>query len=264
MSESTLQNPAAGAAAPAKRHWLRWLLVLLFCGILLFLAITWLTLPDVTALESAAPKATAMMTWREKQAGNKGSKLRRSYIWVPGRRVSGYLREAVLIAEDDKFFQHQGFDWEEMRQAMEKNREKGRVVRGGSTITQQLAKNLYLNPARTPWRKVREALIAREMEKKLSKWRILELYLNVIEWGDGIYGAEAAARAWFHKSAAELTPAEAIRLASVIINPHRYSPLNNTSQRIRNRRLLLTERMYQRHLFDAAVYEALRQEFSGS
>ncbi|HOT96380.1 MAG TPA: monofunctional biosynthetic peptidoglycan transglycosylase [bacterium] len=265
MNESPSQNPPAEAAVvPAKRRWLLWIPAALLLGTLLFLLITWLTLPDVTALNAAPPKATAMMAYREKQAGNKGVKLRRAYIWIPGRQISGYLRDAVLIAEDDKFFQHQGFDWEEMRQAMEKNREKGKVVRGGSTITQQLAKNLYLNPSRTPWRKVREALIAREMEKKLSKWRILELYLNVIEWGDGVYGAEAAARAWFHKSAAELTPAEAIRLASVIINPRRYSPLNNTNQRMRNRRLMLAERMYQRNLFDAAVYEALRLEFAGS
>ncbi|HNW59642.1 MAG TPA: monofunctional biosynthetic peptidoglycan transglycosylase [bacterium] len=257
-------TPAAEAPPPAgaRRHYGRLILAALLLAGLLFVLLTWLTLPDVAGLQTAAPTTTAMMEYREARAREAGVKLRRSYIWVPGRRISGFLREAVLISEDDKFFQHQGFDWEEMRQAMEKNREKGKVVRGGSTITQQLAKNLYLNPSRTPWRKVKEALIARRMEAQLSKWRILELYLNVIEWGDGVYGAEAAARTWFHKPAAELTPAESIRLASVIINPHRYSPLNNTNKRMRNKRLLLAERMFKRNLFDAAVYQELQLEFT--
>ena len=222
----------------------------------------YLNLPDVGRLNESTPRVTAMMAYREAQYQEKGIKLRRYVVWIPGKHISSYLRDAVLISEDDKFFQHQGFDWEEMRQAMEKNREKNKVVRGGSTITQQLAKNLYLKPVRTPWRKLREALIAREMEKKLSKWRILELYLNLIEWGDGIYGCEAAARYYYQKSAAELTPSEAIRLASVIINPHRYSPQNDTNRRMRNKRMLLAERMYKRKLFDEATYQTLYEEFS--
>jgi monofunctional biosynthetic peptidoglycan transglycosylase len=247
----------------SKRRILLFTLLVLAAAAVLAVGGLLLTLPDVAALKENTPKVTAMMEYREAQARAKGVRLRRSCIWISGRRISGYLRDAVLISEDDKFFQHQGFDWEEMRQAMEKNREKKRVVRGGSTITQQLAKNLYLKPTRTPWRKLREALIARAMEEKLSKWRILELYLNVIEWGDGIYGCEAAARHYYQKSAAEVTPSEAIRLASIIINPHRYSPLNDTNKRMRSRRLLLAERMYKRNLFDETVYAALREEFAG-
>lgn len=222
-----------------------------------------LSLPDIAALKSAPPQTTAMMKYREAEYRQKGRKIRQQYAWVPLGRISSYLREAVLIAEDDKFFQHQGFDWEEMQKSFEKNREKGKVVRGGSTITQQLAKNLYLNPSRTPWRKLREALIARQIEKELPKRRILELYLNVIEWGDHIYGVEAASRHYFAKSAAALTPGEAIRLASVIINPRRYSPVTDTNKRMRSKRLLLASRMYQRQLFDEDTYRALTAEFSG-
>jgi len=263
MAEPDQNSPAAGEEGRGSRKWILVILltVLVVCPLGAAAAL-FLTLPDVEKLSEAPPAVTAMMKYREEQAEKKGRTLRRRYDWVPGRRISPYLRNAVLIAEDDKFFQHQGFDWEEMRQAMEKNRDKKRIVRGGSTITQQLAKNLYLKPARTPWRKLREALIARRLEKKLTKPRILELYLNVIEWGEGLYGCEAAARHYFGKSAAQLTPAEAIRLASVIINPHRYSPLSDKSRRMRDRRLMLAEVMYKRHLFDEAVYEALRAEFS--
>lgn len=263
MTEPDQNSPAPEEGRVRSRG--RLLLIVpavLAAGLLLAAAIILLTLPDVEKLRESRPETTAMMEYREAQSRAKGRSFRPRYYWIPGHRISSYLRDAVLIAEDDKFFQHQGFDWEEMRQAMEKNREKKRIVRGGSTITQQLAKNLYLKPVRTPWRKLREALIARELEKKLTKVRILELYLNVIEWGDGIYGCEAAARHYYGKPASQLTPAEAIRLASVIINPHRYSPLSDKSRRMRDKRLLLTETMYKRHLFDEAVYQALRSEFS--
>jgi len=133
---------------------------------------------------------------------------------------------------------------------------------GGSTITQQLAKNLYLKPTRTPWRKIREAIIAQQLEKELSKRRILELYLNVIEWGNGIYGIEAAAKAYYQKSAAELNASESIRLASILVNPHRYSPTSNSNRRMRNKRLLLAERMFKRKLYDEAMYQSLVEEFN--
>jgi monofunctional glycosyltransferase len=264
LTELTIQN----SQEPGEKRHRSWVknAAIIFSGLILLFAciigIISITLPDVSRLKDEAPQVTAMMQYREAQYKEKGRRLGRRYIWVPGKRISSYLRDAVLISEDDKFFQHEGFDWDEMRQAMEKNQEEHKIVRGGSTITQQLAKNIYLKPARTPWRKLREALIAREMEKKLSKWRILELYLNVIEWGDGIYGIEAAARSYYGKSAAELTPSESIRLASVIVNPHRYSALSNSSKRIRNKRLLLTERMFKRGLFDEATCQELREEFS--
>lgn len=265
MTDEIPPLPAGDSDSPRPRR-LR-LFVLITGGLVLLaglaVAAAILTLPDITALKSAAPPTTAMMQYREAEYRHKGRKLRRQYTWVPLGRISSYLRDAVLIAEDDKFFQHQGFDWDEMQKSLEKNREKGKVVRGGSTITQQLAKNLFLKPSRTPWRKLREALIARQIEKELPKRRILELYLNVIEWGDHIYGIEAASQYYFAKSAAALTPGEAIRLASVIINPRRYSPVTDTSKRMRSKRLLLASRMYQRQLFGEETYRALTAEFSG-
>ncbi len=260
-------KPVAEAVAPApkRRPWGKiagfsvlgvLLLILVFTGII------YVTLPNVEEVRERNPKETAIMRHREAQFKEKGKKLRRIHYWAPLSRISPLLIQAVLISEDDKFFQHEGFDWEEMREAMEKNLDRKQVVRGGSTITQQLAKNLYLRPARTPWRKLQEALIARKLEKTLSKRRILELYLNVIEWGDGLYGAEAAARTCFGKAAAELTPAEAIRLVSVIINPHRYSAVSNASKRMRNKRLLLAQRMYQRELFDEPTFQSLCEDFS--
>ncbi len=252
-------------AAKPRKSWLR-LTGFFFFGVLVVIGVmaaaVYLTLPDVTVVKDANPKETAIMKYREAQSLEKGKKLRRVHHWAPLSRISPLLINAVLISEDDKFFQHEGFDWEEMRESMEKNLDRKKVVRGGSTITQQLAKNLYLRPARTPWRKLQEALIARKLEKNLRKRRILELYLNVIEWGDGIYGAEAAARINFGKSAAELSPAEAIRLASVIINPHRYSAISNTNKRMRNKRLLLAERMFKRTLYDESTYQLLKDEFS--
>ncbi|MBE0664500.1 MAG: transglycosylase domain-containing protein, partial [Candidatus Aminicenantes bacterium] len=162
----------------------------------------WLTLPSVSWLIKKNPTETAMMKFRSEQARQKGKKPRRYWKRVPLSRISPYLIQAVLIAEDDKFFEHEGFDWDSMRQALETNIAKKRVRRGGSTITQQLAKNLFLKPSQNIVRKLREAAIAVKLERELSKKRILELYLNLIEWGNGIYGAEAAARSWFSCPAA--------------------------------------------------------------
>ena len=164
-------------------------LVLLLAGGLVF----WLTLPDVTWLAKTNPTETAMMGFRAEQSKLKGLRARRFWKRVPLSRISPCLIQAVLIAEDDKFFAHEGFDWESMRGALESNIGRKRGLRGGSTITQQLAKNLFLSSEQSIWRKLREAAIAWKLEGALSKKRILELYLNVIDWGTGIYGAEAAA-----------------------------------------------------------------------
>ncbi len=164
------------------------------------------------------------MKYREKEAERKGMKYRISRVWVPLSRVSPYLIKAVLIAEDDKFWRHEGFDYEAIRKAMEKDIKAKKFKLGGSTISQQLAKNLYLSPAKNPFRKVAEAVITWRMEKVLTKRRILELYLNVIEWGEGIFGAEAASRHYFGKSSSELTAEEASRLAAVLPNPRKYRP----------------------------------------
>lgn len=180
--------------------------------------------PDVSKLKKENPGKTSFMEYREREWEKKGKKIRIIQVWVPLSRVSPYLIKAVLIAEDDKFWKHEGFDYEAMQKAMEKDIKAKKFKLGGSTISQQLVKNLYLSPAKNPLRKIAEAVITWRMEKVLSKKRILELYLNVIEWGEGIFGAEAAARHYFGKSAADLSAEEAARLAAVLPNPRKYNP----------------------------------------
>ncbi|MBU4267596.1 MAG: monofunctional biosynthetic peptidoglycan transglycosylase [Acidobacteria bacterium] len=215
----------------------------------------WLTLPSVSWLKKENPKETAMMKFRAEQARQQGKKARRYWKRVPLSRISPYLIQAVLIAEDDKFFEHEGFDWVSMRQALETNIAKKRVRRGGSTITQQLAKNLFLKPSQNIVRKLREAAIAVKLERELSKKRILELYLNLIEWGDNIYGAEAAARSWFSCPAAALTLSQAIRLASILPNPHRFSALDTASTRLNRKRRILAARMLRRRWIQQETYD---------
>ena len=144
------------------------------------------------------------MEIRAREAHDKGEQPRRIQRWVPYPRISSHLKKAVLVAEDSAFWTHGGVDFQQIKESMEVNFERMEFARGASTITQQLAKNLYLSPSKNPVRKIRELLIARRLEAELTKQRILELYLNVIEWGDGIYGADAAARAYFRTPAADL------------------------------------------------------------
>jgi len=184
--------------------------------------------PNVSKLRKENPKKTAMMEYREKEALRKGRKYKVMQIWVPYGSISPYLVKAVLIGEDDKFWHHEGFDYEAIEKAIEKDVMSGKFKAGGSTITQQLAKNLYLSPSKNPLRKLREAIIAWRLEKALSKRRILELYLNTAEWGEGVFGIEAAARYYYGKPASELGPEEAARLAAVLPNPRKYSPLKDS------------------------------------
>lgn len=203
------------------------LFVLLPLGALLFM---WLiTLPDVRSLRSSNPAITALIESRQAQAEAKGHPIGRHWIWVPLSRISPHLRRAVVAAEDASFFTHEGFDWEGMKDAALYDLEKGELKRGGSTITQQLAKNLYLSSERSIFRKAHEALITRSLEHHLTKDRILELYLNVAEWGDGVYGAEAAAHHHFKKPARDLTAEEAAWLAAILPSPRRYDPLRKTT-----------------------------------
>jgi monofunctional glycosyltransferase len=199
----------------------------------------YLTLPDVRVLRTSNPSTTAFMELRAREARAKGEEPRRVQRWVSYARISPNLKRAVLVAEDSAFWQHDGVDYEQLKAAMELNAERGEIVRGGSTITQQLAKNLYLSPSKNPIRKARELWIARRLEAELSKQRILELYLNLIEWGDGIYGAEAAARTYFRKSAAELGPQEAALLAGAIVNPRLLTPAQPTALLRRRQQLIL-------------------------
>lgn len=200
------------------------------------------SLPDVDGLAHRNPGRTSLMTLREKQARAAGQRLKSLLIWKDLDAMSPDLVHAVLLAEDDTFYQHQGFDWKQIEIAVRTNLEKKRYAYGGSTITQQLARTLYLTPKKSLWRKVREAAITWQLERALSKKRILELYLNVVEWGKGVYGAEAAARTYFGKSALELTPDEAVSLASVLPSPRRWSPLSEKAFMARRRTQLL-ERM---------------------
>jgi monofunctional biosynthetic peptidoglycan transglycosylase len=186
-----------------------------------------LLMPDVSKLQRENPAKTSFMKYREKEGEEEGKKYRISQVWIPLSRISPYIIRAVLIAEDDKFWKHEGFDYEAIQKAMEKDIKAKKFKLGGSTVSQQLAKNLYLSPAKNPFRKIAEAVITWRMEKVLSKKRILELYLNVIEWGEGLFGVEAASRQYFGKSAADLSAEEAARLAAVLPNPRKYDPAGN-------------------------------------
>jgi len=208
---------------------------------------------DVRGLARHVPGRTAMMREREREAREQRRYYQESWHWVPLERVAATLRRAVLVAEDDKFFTHDGLDWDEIRLSAQRNLRAHRVVRGGSTITQQLAKNLWLGSARTPWRKFEEMILAMRLERELTKRRILELYLNTIEWGDGIYGVDAASRYWFGVSAGGLDADQAIRLAAVIINPRRFSPVT-PDQRIETRIKTIASRLRRRGAISEEQY----------
>jgi monofunctional biosynthetic peptidoglycan transglycosylase len=183
----------------------------------------WWSLPDVRGLASAPPAPTALMRLRAAEAAARGRPAVRRQLWRPLVVISPHLRHAVVVAEDAGFYGHAGVDFAELREASLRNLRRGRLARGGSTLTMQLARTLYLSPRKTPLRKLREVLIAWRLEGALSKDRILELYLNVVEWGDGIYGAEAAARHYFGKGAGNLTSREAATLAARLPSPRRMS-----------------------------------------
>lgn len=219
-------------------------LALLCLGFALFVAAS-AGLPRVGGLARHVPQRTSWMQAREDEARREGRSYHIDQRWVPYARISPLLRHAVLIAEDDAFYSHDGLDWDQMQEAARENMEKHRIVRGGSTITQQLAKNLYLGEERTLLRKLKEIILAVRLERALTKHRIFELYLNLIEWGDGIFGAEAASRRYFGVSAAELNPRQAALLAAVIINPRRFSAVRPNG-RIDRRANMILGRMARR------------------
>ncbi|MDI9570712.1 MAG: monofunctional biosynthetic peptidoglycan transglycosylase [Pseudomonadota bacterium] len=201
------------------------ILAMTFVSAALFLNIGYYFLfPDVAALAKRNPAKTAFMEYREREWQREGKKKSIRQRWVSLGRISPYAIKAVIIAEDDKFWGHEGFDFEAMQKALKKDIRKGSFKVGGSTISQQLAKNLYLSPSKNPVRKLKEAILTWRIEKRLSKKRIIELYLNIAEWGDGIFGIEMAARTHFGKSAADLDAQEAARLAAVLPNPRKFNP----------------------------------------
>lgn len=228
--------------------------------LVLWVGYEYVTFPNVARLSDENPPTTALVETRLREARERGEEPRRVQTWVPMARISTHLRRAVLAGEDANFTQHRGFDyaaiqkaWEQaQREAAKEAKEEGDeegsswippmpvFKRGASTITQQLAKNLYLTTDRSFLRKAREALITYRLERELSKGRILEIYLNVIEWGDQIYGAEAAAQNYFGKSATSLTPREAAFLAAMIPNPRTvFNPKTNPRRVARRQRIIL-------------------------
>lgn len=193
---------------------------------------------DLSKLRRKNPGKTSFMKYREREFEKKGKKFKIAQVWAPLSRISPYLVKAVLIGEDDKFWKHEGFDYKAIEKAIEKDIKAKRFKLGGSTISQQLAKNLYLSPSKNPLRKAAEAFITWRMEKVLSKKRILEIYLNVAEWGNGIFGAEAASRHYFGKSSSDLSPEDAARLAAVLPNPRKYNAAGDQRYVVRRSELI--------------------------
>lgn len=248
-----------------KRHtpYTQWFIAFIVLFFLVLLPIAYLLMmPDLSKLKKENPKKTALMEYREKKLKEKGRKYKIDQSWTPFSKISPYLVKAVLIAEDDKFWNHEGFDYEAIQKAIEKDLKAKKFKFGGSTITQQLARNLFLSPEKSLIRKTSEAVITWRMEKTLSKKRILELYLNVAEWGEGIFGVEAASRHYFGKSSSELTPQQAARLAAILPNPRRYSPMGD-QRYVVNRSNLIYNIMIRRGIV-IPEYEETYQEVTES
>lgn len=228
-----------GKGRPSKRkRFLKHLTAVVFTAVALSAAYV-LWLPDVKPLKRSNPIKTSMIRLREIQAQRAGKKFTPRMTWASWDQISDHLKHAVLIAEDDMFYRHDGVDWEAVRAALGRDWEEKTLRYGGSTITQQVAKNLYLSPSRNPLRKIKELLIARRLERDLGKRRIFELYLNIAEWGKGIFGAEAAAQTYFAKSALDLDPEESAALAAVLPNPRRWNPASDSRYVSRNSRRIL-------------------------
>jgi monofunctional biosynthetic peptidoglycan transglycosylase len=198
---------------------------------------TAITLPDVRPLRTVRPETTAFINLRADEARALGKASRRDQRWLPYRQISPTLVRAVIMTEDAAFWSHDGVDYDELRASIDWSHFT--MTRGASTITMQLAKNLYLSPSRNPYRKFEELLITRRLEAELSKTRILEIYLNVVEWGDGVWGAEAAARRHFGRSASDLSPEQAALLAGALINPRVYSPSVPNARLLRRQQIIL-------------------------
>ena len=213
--------------------------------------------PDVGQLAHDHPDKTAFMRYRERQWIKEGRDMHITKKWVPLRKVSPYIIKAVLIGEDDKFWHHDGFDYAGIERALKTDIKERKLAAGGSTISQQLAKNLYLSPSKNPIRKIKEAIYTWRIEKSLTKRRIVELYLNSAEWGDGIFGIEAASRHYYGKHARNLSAREAARLAAVLPNPIRFDPTGNQSY-VRNRSRHIYRIMLRRGIvipdFDAVMH----------
>lgn len=209
--------------------------------------------PDLCDLRKNNPKTTAFMEMRQRQWKKKNLKRKIIQYWVPLSAVSRHLKNAVVTAEDPNFFNHHGLDFYQIWIAMQEDWEEKRIVRGASTITQQLMKNLYLSPSQNPFRKWKEAILALRVERCVKKNRLLEVYLNVIEWGESTYGIEAAARRYFGKSAASLDPAESALLAAMIPNPVTRNPYYS-NPKLQRKKSIILKLMYRNRLLNSDDY----------
>ena len=214
-----------------------------FMLLLLILYQFWL-LAHVAWWVNHNPSTSAFMDERLEILQEKDPDAELRHRWVIYDRISNQLKRAIIAAEDAKFVDHEGFDWQGIQQAMAKNVRQGKIVAGGSTISQQLAKNLFLSGRRTPWRKAEEALITMMLENLMTKQRILEIYLNIIEWGNGVFGAEAAARHYFKVSAAQLSAGQAAKLAAMVPNPRFYDKNRNARGLLRKARIIQRQLAY--------------------
>lgn len=219
-----------------------WIKRIVLWSVVLFLVWNVWILGHVLWWRSHNPDATTFMNEQLARLQEKDPEAELRHKWVPYSKISPNLKRALIASEDAKFLDHDGFDWEGIQNAWEKNLKKGRIVAGGSTISQQLAKNLFLSSKRTPWRKLEEAIITVMLEQLLDKRRILEIYLNVIEWGNGVFGAEAAARHYYKTSAANLSAGQSAKLAAMVPNPRYFDTHLN------DRKLLRKTRIIQRRL----------------
>lgn len=240
-----LRSAGARAFNWVKGHKVRSAVIL--AGMWLFVEIVALPFGAVSRLRTVNPVETAFMREHATQAREEGKPFKTTQRWISVRRIPKNVIDAVVVAEDGTFWSHGGFDWFEFRESIERNIKEGRPARGASTITQQLVKNLFLSSSKNPLRKLKEWILTWYVEQTLSKSRILELYLNVIEWGKGIYGIEAAAQHYFGKSAADLNREEAARLAAIIPSPRRFRADQESRYVLRRTRIIL-ERMTARGL----------------
>jgi monofunctional biosynthetic peptidoglycan transglycosylase len=246
----------------ASRTFLRFFfyyLLSFFVLLVVFLIYLYLSLPDVTVWKNENPTETAYMQYESEKENQAGRKIKIHYQWISLNRVPELMRKSVIVAEDASFWGHEGIDWYEVKESLKKDIEEGEMTRGGSTITQQLARNLYLSPRKKIQRKLEEMLIARKLEKHLRKSRILELYFNVVQWGKDIYGIKTAAASYFNKQPAELELHEMVRLAAALPNPVRLRP-DRVNRSILWRSKVVLRRLFKYKFISETRYRATLQQ----
>jgi len=248
---------------PKRKKLKRVLLLFLFLivGLMLYSTYFLLSLPEVENLRNKNPEITAMMQQRINEAAAKGETLHIRQQWVSFETIPQLLKDTVRISEDAAFYHHQGIDYYELKEAIKRNLKEGKKARGGSTITQQLAKNLFLSTEKSYSRKAKEFVLAKKLESHLSKDRIFSLYLNVIEFGKGIFGVEAASLFYFKKSVGGLNLSEIVRLVSIIPKPLKVNPLSNSSRYLKWRANLLLDRLHKYDYITMKEYNKVKEEF---